>query len=92
MVSVDVVSLALASHDRHTPRTMLASTQNPFGGRIVDEDALPTDPREFATLLEASVEAWRGEGCKVVWLRLPLHTAALVPDCRGFRLCLSPRN
>lgn len=58
---------------------MLASTQNPFGGRIVDEDTLPTDPREFATLLEASVEAWRSEGCKVVWLRLPLHTAALVP-------------
>lgn len=65
---------------------LLASQENPFRGRIIDHDRLPADPDAFCTGLDASLEAWRGEGIRVVWLQLPIDRASFVPAAveRGF--------
>ena len=58
---------------------ILAFAPNQFGGAVVDADALPSAPAEFGGRLSASLEAWRADGFKVVWLDIPLAKAALVP-------------
>ncbi len=58
---------------------MLISEKNAFAGRIVDPDALPADAHEFARELMSSVPAWRAEGIRVVWLRLPIARSEFVP-------------
>ena len=58
---------------------MLVSEKNAFAGRMVDPDALPTDPGDFEGELGASLQSWRAEGIRVVWLRLPIERASFVP-------------
>lgn len=58
---------------------LLASETNPFDGRIVAPAGLPDDPVQFEADLRDSIAAWRDEGCRVVWLQLPLEKATLVP-------------
>lgn len=58
---------------------VLAASVNIFNGVDVDSDALPWDPESFACLLAASLDCWRAEGRKVVWLKLPLDCANLIP-------------
>lgn len=58
---------------------ILRFSPNQFGGVVVDADALPRAPAEFGRRLAASLDAWRADGRKVVWLDIPLSLAALVP-------------
>lgn len=44
---------------------------------LVDEGALPSSPGEFHGLLRASIDAWRAQGKRGVWLRVPTSKAAL---------------
>ncbi len=57
----------------------LAFAPNQFGGVVTAPDALPDDPAEFERRLRASLDTWKSEGYKVVWLEVPLANAALVP-------------
>jgi 8-oxo-dGTP pyrophosphatase MutT (NUDIX family) len=50
-----------------------------FGGIIVNSTNLPDDADAFATMLQASLEAWRGDGRRLVWLDVPLARATLIP-------------
>src|SRR5438067_1803691 len=50
-----------------------------FGGVIVNADALVDDVTVFKQQLERSLEQWRGEGRRLVWLDVPLRLAKLIP-------------
>lgn len=65
----------------------MESEKNYFGGRVVESASLPENPGVFAALLSESLEAWREEGIKVVWLDLDIRRAALIPVAveAGFR-------
>jgi ADP-ribose pyrophosphatase YjhB (NUDIX family) len=52
---------------------------NPFGGVITNPAHLPNDAAEFETLLTRSLEIWRSEDYKVVWLETPIEKVDLIP-------------
>jgi 8-oxo-dGTP pyrophosphatase MutT (NUDIX family) len=62
---------------------ILPHAPDPFGGVIVDSGKLPTDATEFGRALEHSLQQWAAGGVRVVWLNLPLSSAALVPVAAG---------
>ena len=58
---------------------MLEFTTNPFGGILVNPNALPRDVASFSERLTESLAAWRGQGYKVVWLEVPIGLSGLIP-------------
>ncbi len=52
---------------------------NPFKGVIPSPAALPKQPEEFRRQLRNSLDAWRGEGFRVVWIELSTSQAPLIP-------------
>lgn len=58
---------------------LLSYTTNPFGGVLTETDSLPEDPEVFRARLSHSLDAWRGEGYRLVWVEIPLSLASLVP-------------
>src|SRR5258707_6276093 len=58
---------------------LVTAEADQFGGVIVNPDALPPDPAEFAKRLDRSLETWRTDGKRLVWLGVPLARAALIP-------------
>jgi 8-oxo-dGTP pyrophosphatase MutT (NUDIX family) len=65
---------------------IIQAEKNPFGGVVVDSSALPEDPERFAACLDYSLEVWKAEGARLVWLAVSRSQAALIPVCvsRGF--------
>jgi 8-oxo-dGTP pyrophosphatase MutT (NUDIX family) len=57
---------------------LLPHSADQFGGVIVDADRLPPDAG-FSQTLQTSLDAWRSDGRKLVWLKVPIERAALVP-------------
>ena len=57
----------------------LASSPDQFGGIIVDSEQLPDDVDEFAERLRNSLNLWREEGRRLVWVDVPIHQAQLIP-------------
>ena len=57
----------------------LESATNPFLGVVPLPEALPEDPEDFRRRLELSLEAWKHEGLKVVWLEVPIARAGHIP-------------
>jgi 8-oxo-dGTP pyrophosphatase MutT (NUDIX family) len=62
---------------------VLASERNSFAGRVVEAELLPSDPLRFRADLAESLEAWRAEGVRVVWLQVPIERSELVPIAVG---------
>ena len=58
--------------------TVLASTENPFGGVIIDPTSLSDDALRFSSDLKESLAAWR-ESYRVVWLEVPIARSQLIP-------------
>ena len=58
---------------------ILEATPNRFQGIELDPAALPHDPEEFCTRLSASLQEWKREAFKVVWINIPIERAALIP-------------
>jgi 8-oxo-dGTP pyrophosphatase MutT (NUDIX family) len=58
---------------------LIAATTNPFGGILPKPEALNADPQAFVAALRVSLEAWKAEGYKVVWLEVSIDKAALIP-------------
>ncbi|KAK9716324.1 hypothetical protein RND81_06G225500 [Saponaria officinalis] len=50
-----------------------------YGGVIINSDKLPTNPNDFASLLQSSLSHWKIKGKKGIWLKLPSERAELVP-------------
>jgi 8-oxo-dGTP pyrophosphatase MutT (NUDIX family) len=59
--------------------SVLKSTTNAFAGVVTDPEGLPTLPEEFRHVLGQSLQVWRAEGLKVVWLEIPIGKSALIP-------------
>jgi ADP-ribose pyrophosphatase YjhB (NUDIX family) len=58
---------------------LLTATPNRFQGIVIDRDALPSDPERFEACLRVSLDVWARDGCRVVWLEVPIRHAALIP-------------
>lgn len=50
-----------------------------YDGIIVDAEQLPADASEFAANLQQSLQEWRTDARKGIWLKVPLPLAQLVP-------------
>ena len=57
----------------------LAGTINQYEGVEVDPTSLPESAVRFAELLPTSLQEWRQAGCRLVWLKVPLARAPLIP-------------
>jgi 8-oxo-dGTP pyrophosphatase MutT (NUDIX family) len=62
----------------HTFMDTLPFSPDQFRGVIVDAEHLPEDAA-FATALIHSLETWKREGFRLVWLDVPIARAALIP-------------
>jgi 8-oxo-dGTP pyrophosphatase MutT (NUDIX family) len=62
-----------------TSKSALEFSPDQFGGVIVDPASLTEDANEFADALRRSIDDWRRNGFRLVWLDVPLQVAALVP-------------
>ena len=60
------------------PAAPLSGQRDVYDGIIVDPAGLPAEPQEFAAALRASLDAWRGEGVRGVWVKVPRERAHLV--------------
>jgi len=58
---------------------ILEATPNPFGGMVIKTEALPQTTRTFRRRLQQSLETWRQEGYRLVWLEIPLAKASFIP-------------
>jgi len=58
---------------------VLPFTPDQFGGVTVEPAGLPADAAVFATALAHSLEAWRANGHRLVWLQVPIEHAPLIP-------------
>ena len=58
---------------------VLEFTTNPFRGAVTSSGSLPSDPAEFTLRLHHSLEVWRSEGLRTVWMEIPPSLAALIP-------------
>lgn len=50
-----------------------------YGGVIVDPAAVPADENTFRSILASSLDEWRKQGKRGVWLHLDIGAATLVP-------------
>ncbi|CAL1161920.1 unnamed protein product [Cladocopium goreaui] len=50
-----------------------------YGGVIVDPAAVPADENTFRNILASSLDEWRKQGKRGVWLHLDIGAATLVP-------------
>ena len=50
---------------------LLEANPNPFGGIVTAPDALPDDPADFRDRLTNSIQSWKAEEYKVVWMEVP---------------------
>jgi ADP-ribose pyrophosphatase YjhB (NUDIX family) len=57
---------------------LLAAKDDAYGGVIIDETQLPSDPQQFSERMTASLADWKQRGVRGVWLKLPLTLSALV--------------
>ena len=58
---------------------VLPFSPDQFGGVIIDSANLPSEVADFSARLHHSLEAWRKDGFRLVWLDIPLDRSALVP-------------
>ena len=57
----------------------LEATPDAFKGIAPNPERFPEDPVAFSDSLSHSLDAWRADGFRVVWLRIPVSKADLVP-------------
>ena len=62
-----------------TTTTTLPFSPDQFRGVLIDSDQLPEDPTAFKFALTQSLESWTAEGFRLVWLKVPITRAALIP-------------
>jgi len=58
---------------------IIEHTTNNFGGIILNPATLPPVTAEFQARLRHSMEVWRADGFKLVWLEAPIGRAELIP-------------
>ncbi|CAM9723625.1 unnamed protein product [Choristocarpus tenellus] len=68
--------------------TMLDFDVDNYNGVIVKESSFPTTTEDFVRVLQTSVEAWKDERRRGVWLKVPVGRAELITVAlaEGFEL------
>lgn len=69
--------------------TDLAASYDSYGGVIIDSDCVKSiSAADFRSRLSSSVAAWRGQGKRGIWLKVPVEKVHLVADATdlGFML------
>lgn len=69
---------------RRDLREPLSATVNRFRGVDIEPSLLPSDPEEFEVRLRVSLDLWTQDGCRVVWLEIPIDRAVLIPRAATF--------
>ncbi|CAM9529600.1 unnamed protein product [Discosporangium mesarthrocarpum] len=62
---------------------MLSYESDSYNGVIIDETSFPPDTEAFSRALQASVEAWKAEKRRGVWLKIPVERAELITVALG---------
>jgi len=57
----------------------IESTRNSFGGVLPRPEALVPEPQAFEEQLRYSLEAWKDQDFRVVWLEIPIGKSQLIP-------------
>eukprot|EP01095_Lingulamoeba_sp_RSL-Kostka_P016342 TRINITY_DN7969_c0_g1_i1.p1 TRINITY_DN7969_c0_g1~~TRINITY_DN7969_c0_g1_i1.p1 ORF type:complete len:297 (+),score=91.16 TRINITY_DN7969_c0_g1_i1:95-985(+) len=74
------INLITAPKDiNFTTNSDLKGKVDHFNGVNIDSSLLPDDPDEFACLLEFSINVWREENRKGIWLKIPIEKSKLIP-------------
>lgn len=56
--------------------------QDRFGGVIIDvPSALPSESQQFESMLTSSVDSWKADKKRGVWLKIPSERVDLLPFC-----------
>ncbi len=65
----------------------ISATINRYKGVDIDPDKLPDDTAVFQAQLQQAIPEWQAGGLRVVWLKLPIVKASLIPVATavGFR-------
>jgi 8-oxo-dGTP pyrophosphatase MutT (NUDIX family) len=58
---------------------VLDHTTNQFGGVIINPATLPATTAEFQAQMQYSLDQWKADGNKLVWLEAPIERAELIP-------------
>ena len=58
---------------------ILPFSPDQFGGILVETETLPEDSNDFEAALAASLDHWRSDGARLVWIEVSLERAALIP-------------
>lgn len=58
---------------------VLEHTTNNFGGVILSPAGLPATVDEFQTRLHDSIDQWKAQESKLVWLEVPIQRSELIP-------------
>lgn len=58
----------------------LPATSDPYGGVTFDTDGLPTDNAGCLAHLRADIDAYRADGKRLAWFKIPIARSILIPD------------
>lgn len=58
---------------------LLETSEDEYGGLIIDPRSLPLNANAFISSLRASLSSWKKKGKRGVWLKLPIEYVDLVP-------------
>jgi hypothetical protein len=58
---------------------LLSFTPDLYSGLAIKASDLPTSPLEFQQRLAASLEAWKAQGKRGIWLTIPSNLVELIP-------------
>ncbi|RDY00205.1 Nudix hydrolase 2 [Mucuna pruriens] len=76
-MSTSIIASEMATEDQVQQVNLLTSTDDDYGGVIVEMDQ-PMDSTTFISILRASVSHWKQLDKKGVWIKLPIHLVSLV--------------
>eukprot|EP01026_Neomeris_dumetosa_P080024 TRINITY_DN88043_c0_g1_i7.p1 TRINITY_DN88043_c0_g1~~TRINITY_DN88043_c0_g1_i7.p1 ORF type:complete len:350 (+),score=39.62 TRINITY_DN88043_c0_g1_i7:4-1053(+) len=64
----------------------LTGKQDKYGGIIIEPNSLPQDAIIFSEQLRNSLQQWRSDNQRGIWLKIPIELSALVPEAvkQGF--------
>jgi len=58
---------------------MLQGKEDHYNGIIVETTSLPKDPTEFKEILIQSLQKWKSEKKKGIWIKIPIELSILIP-------------
>eukprot|EP01023_Acetabularia_acetabulum_P050042 TRINITY_DN5379_c1_g1_i11.p1 TRINITY_DN5379_c1_g1~~TRINITY_DN5379_c1_g1_i11.p1 ORF type:complete len:280 (-),score=44.36 TRINITY_DN5379_c1_g1_i11:844-1683(-) len=75
----------MTQNGTHSSVTLQASLDK-YGGVIIDQNSLPADRMQFKQQLQNSIQQWKEERVRGIWLNVPIGQSELIPEAvaQGF--------